>query len=140
MKRPGESSTRSTHSSSRAASRMSSRRNGAPMTSRIGSTKPLSSTSATGSVSRKSLPLGKETTDHGKPPVDRGEDREAEADGDRWPRGKRTAAGRRSSAPMVDPRPEDRDEVPDRREGRHGPEAVGTASSGGMEPTGGNRA
>jgi hypothetical protein len=54
----------------------------------------LSSSSATGSVLKKSLPLSKERTDHGKPQIDRGEDREAEADGESRPCGKRAAAGR----------------------------------------------
>jgi hypothetical protein len=50
----------------------------------------------------------KERTDHGEPPVDRGEDREAEADGNSRPCGDRACARRRSPAQMVDPGPEDR--------------------------------
>src|SRR6266480_374697 len=80
---------------------------------RIGSTKPLNSSSATGSVSRKSPHLSKERTDHGEPPVARGEDREVEADGDARPCGDRASARRRSPAPMVDPGPEDRAQVLD---------------------------
>src|ERR1700747_2939134 len=119
---------------------MSSRRRGALTTSRIGSTKPLSSSGDTGSDSRKSLPLSRERTDHGKPPVDRREATAAKADSDSRTRGERAGPRRRSSAQMVDPGPEDRDEVPDRREGRHGPEAVGCPSSGRMETAGRNRA
>jgi glutathione S-transferase len=54
--------------------------------------------------------------------------------------GERAAPRRRSSAQMVDPGPEDRYEVSDRREGRHGPEAVGCPSSGRVEAARGNRA